>query len=229
MGQIWFGSGRVRVNQFLVKYARHAKISNFVKNFESNMVWFGSIRISCPLSDKPLSYVGSGMSPSCSIRILGLDSVLPCLAAPPPGGWKVKVDAAKVGEDGHGCGVVIRDNNLLLSGILSFTATGYGRVGMSPGHSVRISGLELVLPGLVAPPPGGWKVNVDTAKVGEDGHGCSVVIRDNNLILSGILGFSATGYSRIGYESWSFGSNFGSRVSFARSSSSTTWRLESHR
>ena len=37
-GRVWFGSGRFRFNQFLVKYARNAKTSNFVENFRSGMV-----------------------------------------------------------------------------------------------------------------------------------------------------------------------------------------------
>jgi len=37
-GRVWFGSGQVRVNQCLVKYAPHAKTSNFVKIFRSGMV-----------------------------------------------------------------------------------------------------------------------------------------------------------------------------------------------
>ena len=61
LGRVWFGSGRVRVNQFLVKYTRHAKTSNFVKKFGSGMVRFGSIRVSGPLSGKHISGVGSSM------------------------------------------------------------------------------------------------------------------------------------------------------------------------
>ena len=39
-GRVWFGSGRFRVNQFLVKYARNAKTSNFVENFGSGQFGF---------------------------------------------------------------------------------------------------------------------------------------------------------------------------------------------
>ena len=52
LGRVWFGSDRFRVNQFLMKYARHAKTSNFVENF------------------------GSGMGPGHSVRVSGLGSVL---------------------------------------------------------------------------------------------------------------------------------------------------------
>ena len=41
-GRVWFGSGRFRVNQFLIKYARNVKTSNFVENFGSGMVRVGS-------------------------------------------------------------------------------------------------------------------------------------------------------------------------------------------
>ena len=79
LGRVWFGSGRVRVNQFLVKYTRHTKTSNFVKNFGSGMVRFGSIRVSGPLSGEHISGVGSGMGPGRSVRVSGLGSVLPGL------------------------------------------------------------------------------------------------------------------------------------------------------
>ena len=71
LGRVWFGSGRVWVNQFLIKYNRHAKRSNFVKNFGSGMVRFGSIRISGPLSGEHISSVGSGMGPGRSVRVSG--------------------------------------------------------------------------------------------------------------------------------------------------------------
>ena len=79
LGRVWFGSGRFRVNQFLVKYARHAKTSNFLENFGSSMVRFGSIRVSGPLSGEHISGVGSGMGLGHSVRVLGLGSVLPGL------------------------------------------------------------------------------------------------------------------------------------------------------
>ena len=75
LSRVWFSSGRFWVNQFLVKYACHAKTSNFVENFGSGMVRFGAIQVSGQLSG-----VGSGMDPSRSVRISGLGSVLPDLA-----------------------------------------------------------------------------------------------------------------------------------------------------
>ena len=80
LGRVWFGSSRFRVNQFLFKYTRHAKISNFVENFESGMIRFGSIRFSDPLSGEHISGIGSSMGPSHSVRVSGLGSVLPGLA-----------------------------------------------------------------------------------------------------------------------------------------------------
>ena len=79
LGQAWFGSGRFRVNQFLVKYARNAKTSNFVENFGSGMVRVGSIWVSGPLSGEHISGVGSGMGPGSSVRVSDLESVLPGL------------------------------------------------------------------------------------------------------------------------------------------------------
>ena len=63
----------------MVKYTRHAKTSNFVKNFGSGMVRFGSIGVSGPLPDEHISGVGSGMGPGRSVRVSGLGSVLPGL------------------------------------------------------------------------------------------------------------------------------------------------------
>jgi len=40
LDRVWFSSGRFRVNQFLVKYARPAKTNNFVEYFGSDMVHF---------------------------------------------------------------------------------------------------------------------------------------------------------------------------------------------
>ena len=79
LGRVWFGSGRFRVNQFLVKYARHTKTSNFAENFGSGMVWVGSIRVSGPLSGEHISGVGSSMDPGHSVRVSGIGSVLPGL------------------------------------------------------------------------------------------------------------------------------------------------------
>jgi len=79
LGWIWFGSSRFWVNQFLVKYAHHAKTSNFVENFVSGMVRFGSIRVSGPLSGEHISGGGSSMDPGLSVRVSGLGSVLPDL------------------------------------------------------------------------------------------------------------------------------------------------------
>ena len=56
----------------------HAKTSNFVKNFGSGMVRFGSIRV----SGEHISGVGSGMVSGSSVRVSGLGSVLPGLAGP---------------------------------------------------------------------------------------------------------------------------------------------------
>ena len=68
-----------RVNQFLVKYACHAKISNFVEKFGSGMIRFMSIPISGPLLDEHILNVESGIGPSRSVQVLGLGSVLPYL------------------------------------------------------------------------------------------------------------------------------------------------------
>ena len=65
----------------MAKYARRAKTSNFVENFRSNMVRFGSIRISGPLSGEHVSNVGSGMGSGSSVQVSGLESVLPDLGA----------------------------------------------------------------------------------------------------------------------------------------------------
>jgi len=67
LDRVWFSPGRVQVNQLLVKYAHHAKTSNFVKNFGSGMIRFGSIQVSNPLSDKHISGVRSGMGPARSV------------------------------------------------------------------------------------------------------------------------------------------------------------------
>ena len=50
--------------------------SNFVENFRSGMVRFGSIRVSGPLSGEHISGVGSDMGLDRSVRILNLGSVL---------------------------------------------------------------------------------------------------------------------------------------------------------
>ena len=55
----------------LVKYARHAKTSNFVKNFGSDMVRFGSFWVSGLLSSEHISGVGSGMDMDRSVWISG--------------------------------------------------------------------------------------------------------------------------------------------------------------
>jgi len=75
LGWVWFGSGGFWVNQFLIKYACHAKTSNFVENFSSGMIRFGSIRVSNPLSGEHISDVESSMGPGLSIRVSGLGSV----------------------------------------------------------------------------------------------------------------------------------------------------------
>ena len=76
LGRVWFGSGRFQINQFLVKYACHTKTSNFVENFGSGMVQFGSIRILGPLLGEHIS----GMGPGYSVRVSGLGLVLPGLS-----------------------------------------------------------------------------------------------------------------------------------------------------
>ena len=76
LGRVWFGSGRFRVNQFLVKHACHAKTSNFVENFGSGMVRFGSIGVSGPLLGEHILGVGSGMGPGRSVWVSGLRSFL---------------------------------------------------------------------------------------------------------------------------------------------------------
>ena len=79
LSRIWFYSGGFRVNQFLVKYVRHAKISNFAENFGSSIIRFGSIRISGPLSGEHISAIGLDMGPHYSVRVSDLKSVLPGL------------------------------------------------------------------------------------------------------------------------------------------------------
>jgi len=75
LGRVRFDSGRFRVNQFLVKCARHAKTSNFVENFGSCTIRLGSIRISGLSSDKHISDVGSDMSPGRPARVSDLSRV----------------------------------------------------------------------------------------------------------------------------------------------------------
>ena len=75
LGRVWFGW----VNQIWVRYARHAKTSNFVENFGSDMVQFESIRVSSPLSGEYILGVGLGIVPTRSVWVLGLGSVLPGL------------------------------------------------------------------------------------------------------------------------------------------------------
>ena len=91
LSRVWFGSGRFRVNQFLVKYVRHAKTSNFVENFGLCMVRVGSIWVSGPLSGEHISGVGSGMGPGHSVRVSGLGSVLPGLTVVKQLSYKVSV------------------------------------------------------------------------------------------------------------------------------------------
>ena len=71
-----FDSGRFRVNQFLVQYVCHANICNFLENFGSDMVWFGSIWVSGPLLGEPISDAGSGRDLDCLVRILDPGSIL---------------------------------------------------------------------------------------------------------------------------------------------------------
>ena len=62
----------------MVKYACHAKTSNFVKNFGSGIVWFGLIRVSSLLSGEHISDVGLGMGPDHLVRVPDLGSVFLC-------------------------------------------------------------------------------------------------------------------------------------------------------
>jgi len=82
-----FGLGRFRVNQFLIKYARHVETSNFVKNFGSDIVRFGSVRVSDPLSGEHISGVGSGMRPARSdfgsrVKLVRSNYLCLCTASP---------------------------------------------------------------------------------------------------------------------------------------------------
>ena len=61
LDQVWFDLGRFRINQFLVKYVRHAKTSNFVEDFGSGMARFGSIRVLSSLPSEHISDIGSSM------------------------------------------------------------------------------------------------------------------------------------------------------------------------
>ena len=71
LGQVWLGLGQFLANQFLVKYARHAKISNFAENFESSMVRFVSIRVSNSLSSEHISSVRSDMDSDRLVQVSG--------------------------------------------------------------------------------------------------------------------------------------------------------------
>ena len=62
LGRVLFDSNRFRVNQFLVKYARHAKTSNFVENSGSSIVRLWSIQVSGPFSSERISDIMSNMS-----------------------------------------------------------------------------------------------------------------------------------------------------------------------
>ena len=79
LDQVSFGSGGLWANRFLVQYSYHAKISNFAKIFGSGIVQFESIRVSGSLLDEPISDVGSGMGSDRSVRISGVESILPDL------------------------------------------------------------------------------------------------------------------------------------------------------
>ena len=71
LGRLWFGSGRFRVNQFAIKYARNGKTSTFIENFGPDMVRFGSIRVSGPLSGESISGIESDMGPGHSVQVSG--------------------------------------------------------------------------------------------------------------------------------------------------------------
>ena len=73
LGRVLFGSGRFRVNQFLVKYACHAKTSNFVENFGSGFIrlWIGLLRVFESKLVHPIPSFGSGTDPGRSVRVSG--------------------------------------------------------------------------------------------------------------------------------------------------------------
>lgn len=80
---VWFRSGEVRFGQTSVgsidcwsNTLVRKKISNFVKNFQSGMVRFGSILILGPLSCEPILDVESSTDLGCLVRVLDLESVL---------------------------------------------------------------------------------------------------------------------------------------------------------
>lgn len=81
MGQVNFGSGRLRISRFSIQYDSHTKISNCVKNFGSSIVRFELNRILGPLSSERTSNVGLSMGSNRSIQILDLESVLSNLFA----------------------------------------------------------------------------------------------------------------------------------------------------
>lgn len=60
----------------MVQCTFHAKVNNFVENFGSGVIRFGSIQISSPLSDESIAVVGSSMGVGVclghSVRVLGL-------------------------------------------------------------------------------------------------------------------------------------------------------------
>ena len=68
-----FSPDRLRVNRFLVRYACHAKISNFLETFGSSVVRLGSIPVSGPLLGEPISDVGSGIGQLFGSGFVSLD------------------------------------------------------------------------------------------------------------------------------------------------------------
>ena len=69
MGRVSFDLGRVSFDSGQLIFLGPIRLA--FENKQLRMVWFGSIRVLSPLSDKPTSDVRSGMGPSCSIQVLG--------------------------------------------------------------------------------------------------------------------------------------------------------------
>ena len=63
----------------MVQYTCHIKISDFVENFGSGMVGYGSTQVSGLLLSESISDVGSGTGPGHLVQLLDLGSVLPSL------------------------------------------------------------------------------------------------------------------------------------------------------
>ena len=77
--QFRLGELRLGSTHFFCPISLSCKKSNFVRNFGSGMVRFGSIRVSNPLSGETVLDVGQGISSGHSVRVSGLKLVLPGL------------------------------------------------------------------------------------------------------------------------------------------------------